>query len=277
MRSRLDQSTPLGTVAKWFFRIMMAIFAVIPIYAVLIVALTPLSNMLQPQLFPKYWAFGNFVEAFQKNFYGIANSLGYALAAVFFTILISIPAAYVLARYDFKAKKGILFGLLLTQMISGIIVLPSLYKVFTQVGVIGTPSSFILVVVGLNLALVVWLLYGFFCTLPREIEEAAYLDGCSYLDLLLRVVVPISGPGIAVGAIFVFINSYNDFITPLFMLSSKNTYTITLLLYSQLTDTTILYHIVAASALLGILPPAIIFLLFQKSIIKGVVSGAVKG
>ena len=114
-------------------------------------------------------------------------------------------------------------------------------------------------------------------TLPVELEEAAGLDGCNYIQTLFRIIFPNSGPGIAVGAIFVFINSYNEFVVPLFLLSTASKYPLTLVMYSMLTDTTIRWHIMAASSLMGIVAPVLLFTFFQKYIITGVTSGAVKG
>ncbi len=253
------------------------LFAIIPIYAALIVALTPYSNMLEAQLVPHYFELSNFATAFNLIYDNILNSFLYASGATILTTAISVPAAYAIARYKFKLKRGVLFALLLTQMMAGIVILPTLYKTFNSLGMLNSPLSLILVYSAVNLALVVTIHHGYFVSLPVQIDEAAEIDGCSYMQTLFRIIFPISGPGIAVGAIFVFINSYNDFVTPLFLLSNAKQYPLTLTVYSLLTDTTIRWHIMAAASLIGIVPPVAIFTFFQKYIIKGVTSGAVKG
>ncbi|HWR22201.1 MAG TPA: carbohydrate ABC transporter permease, partial [Feifaniaceae bacterium] len=151
------------------------------------------------------------------------------------------------------------------------------YKTFNALGILNSPVSLILVYSAVNLPLVITIHHGYFSTLPGEIDEAAAIDGCNYLQTLLRIIFPISGPGIAVGAIFVFINSYNEFVIPLFLLSDAKQYPLTLTVYSLLTDTTIRWHIMAAASIIGIIPPVAIFTFFQKYIIKGATSGAVKG
>ena len=118
------------------------------------------------------------------------------------------------------------------------------------------------------MALVVTIHEGYFAALPKAIDEAAEIDGCSYLQVLTRIIFPISGPGIAVGAIFVFVNTYNEFVVPLFLLSTAETYPLTLTVYSLLTDTTIRWHIMAAASIIGIIPPVAIFTIFQKYIIE---------
>jgi ABC-type glycerol-3-phosphate transport system permease component len=169
-----------------------------------------------------------------------------------------------------------LFSLLLTQMMAGIVILPSLYTMYSKLKLVDSPYGLVFVLMAANLALAVWVLYGFFQTLPKEIEEAALIDGCSYVGTLIRIIVPISGPGVAVGAIFVFINSYNEFVIPLFLLTDARFQTITMALYSLLTDTTMRWELLAGCSLVVIIPPVIIFLLFERYIVSGLTSGAVK-
>lgn len=257
--------------------VLLCIFALLPVYAALIVALTPYSNMLQPQLFPHYFEIANFRDAFASIFRNVMNSFFYAACATLLTTIIAIPAAYVLARYRFRGRRAVSFALMLTQMMAGIVVLPTLYKMLNNLGLLDSRTVLIVVYSAFNLALVVTILQGYFATLPEGLDEAAAVDGCNYLDILTRIIVPISGPGIAVGAIFVFVNTYNEFVIPLFLLSDASHYPLTLKIYSMLSDTTIRWHIMAAASLIGIIPPVAIFTFFQKYIIQGVTAGAVKG
>ena len=266
-----------GKIVRIILCILFCMFAAIPIYEALIVSLTPYSHLLEAQLVPHYFELSNFTSAFGLIAGNVLNSFFYACCATVLTTLISIPAAYVLSRYRFKLRQGMLFILLLTQMMAGIVILPTLYRMFQSLGILNSRGALVLVLTGINLALVVTILHGYFSTLPAELEEAAALDGCSYIQLLVRVIFPISGPGIAVGAIFVFINSYNEFVVPLFLRSDAKKDPLTLVVYSLLSDTTIRWHIMAAASLIGIIPPVVIFTFFQKYIIQGVTSGAVKG
>ena len=265
-----------STVLGWSLRVVITLFALLPIYAAIIIALTPSSHIMNIQLFPRYFEISNFETGFINISNGIKNSFFYSGASTVLTLLISIPAAYVLARRDFRGKRIIMFSLLFTQMIAGIVLLPSLYSIFQQANAINSEFGVIIVLTGVNLALVVWILYGYFQTLPAAIEEAAMLDGCGYLRMLVQVILPISGPGIAVGAIFVFVNTYNEFVIPLFLLTDYEKYPLTMSLYSMLTDTTLRWEVIATAALIAIIPPTLIFLFFQKYIINGLTAGAVK-
>lgn len=273
----LNKETVPGKIVRVVLSVIFCLFAIIPIYMAVIIALTPYGNMLEAQLWPHYLEFSNFAEAFALIGPNIFNSFLYACGATVLTTLISVPAAYALARYPFRGRRLVSFALLLSQMIAGIVILPTLYQKLNQMGMLDSSFTLVIVYTGVNLALVVTIHQGYFATLPQSLEEAAALDGCNYLQLLTRIILPISGPGIAVGAIFVFVNAYNEFVIPLFLLSDSGKYPLTLTVYSLLSDTTIRWHIVAATSLIGIIPPVLIFTFFQKYIIQGVTSGAVKG
>ncbi len=264
-------------IASWSLRVLFAVFCVLPIYASVIVALTPYAEIMRPQIVPLFWEFANFVGAMRFIAPRLVNSFFYSIASVALALVIAVPCAYILARHEFRGRRAVLFSLLLSQMMAGIVIMPSLYSIFNHLGFLDSRIGLILVLTGANLALNVWILFGFFQSLPREVEEAATIDGASFLAMLLRVVVPVSGPGIAVGAIFVFINAYNEFVIPLFLISRARLLTITQSLYTLLTDTTIRWHIMAASSLIGMVVPIVVFIVFQKYIVRGLTSGALKG
>lgn len=273
----MKKTTPGFRVFRFVICVVFCLFALIPVYAALIVALTPYSNMLEAQLFPHYFAIENFLEGFVSIGRNVLNSFVYAAFATVLTTVIAVPSAYVLARYRFAGRKAVSFCLMVTQMMAGIVVLPTLYKMLNTLGMLNSRLVLVLVFTAFNMALVVTILQGYFATLPPVLDEAAAIDGCGYLQMLLRIIVPISGPGIAVGAVFVFVNTYNDFVIPLFLLSEASQYPLTLKIYSMLSDTTIRWHIMAAASLIGIIPPVALFTFFQKYIIQGVTAGAVKG
>ena len=272
----IERQTLLGTITTWFFRVLLTLFALLPIYAAFIIALTPSSHVMNLQLYPNFFEISNFKHGFTIISNGIKNSFFYSSVSTILTLFISIPASYVLARNNFPGKRVILFSLLFTQMIAGIVLLPSLYVIFHQMNISNSTFGVILVMTGVNLALVIWILYGYFQTLPAEIEEAAMMDGCNYVQILLKIILPLSGPGIAVGAIFVFINTYNEFVIPLFLFTTHPKYPLTMVLYSMLTDTTMRWELIASSSLIAIIPPILLFTFFQKYIIQGLTTGAVK-
>lgn len=185
--------------------VLFIILALGPLYATLIISLTPDSELLKAQVYPMFLELSNFYIAFIFIIRNVLNSFFYAIATTLVVAIISIPAAYVLARYRFKGKQTILFLILITQMMAGIVILPTLYSQFNRFGLVNRASTLIFVLSSVNLALSIWLLYGYFKTLPDAIEDAAQLDGVNYINLLVKVILPISGPGVAVSSIFVFV------------------------------------------------------------------------
>ncbi len=263
-------------LVKIVIHILFLIVALLPIYATLIISLTPDGEVLSPQIFPRFLDLSTYTRGLNLILKNVIYSFFYAAVSTCFVAVVSIPAAYVLAKYKFKLKKIALFLILVTQMMAGIIILPSLYSTLNKMGLINKIGTLIFVLSSVNLALSVWLLYGFFKTLPPAIEDAATIDGASYLYFLLKIIIPISGPGIAVSSIFVFVNTYNEFVIPLFILTDRVKYPITLSLFSLLTDTTIRWNVLAASSMLAIIPPITIFFIFQKYVISGLTAGSVK-
>lgn len=268
----------IAITIKWIIKVVIALFSIFPIYMVVIIALTPYSNMLEPQLYPKYFAWENFLLAFKVVGIGrnIINSFIYSISAVFLTLIIAIPASFVLSRFRFKARKPILFGILLTQMTSGIVILPTLYVLYVNYGLINSYVGLILAYSGFNLALSIWLLVSYFSTIPIELEEAALIDGATNLTIIKKIILPLGLPGIAVSAIFIFINSYNDFIIPLFLINKLSLYPLTVNIYSNVSDVQPLWHLISASALIGMIPPLLIFIFYQRYIVGGLTAGAIK-
>ncbi len=273
----VKKRNPANSPLQWVFRIAVILFSVIPMYGALIVALTPYSNLMEPLLYPVYWEFSNFATAFMSIARPFFNSFFYSITTVVFVLLIAIPASYTITRFNFPGRKIMLFLLLWTQMLAGIIVMPSIYTSLIEFGLSDRVPTLVFILTGVNLSMTVWLLVGFFSGLPREIEEAALIDGVSIFKLFTKIILPISTPGIAVAATFAFINGYNDFVIPLFVMTSPEKLPLTMRLNSLISEITVQWHILAAGSLIGLLPPLLLFFVFQRYIIGGITSGAVKG
>lgn len=260
-----------------FLSLLVLAFSIAPLYTTFNVSMTPYSNMLESMLYPKYFEISNYGGALNIIYRQIWNSFTYSMTAVVLVLCISIPSAYVLARCRFKGRKLLSFSLLFTQMLSGIVLIPAIYTFLARMGLLNNVYTLIFMYVGVNLSLSVWLLMSYFAAIPREVEEAAIIDGIGRFGLICRVAVPMVKPGIAVSAIFIFINVYNEFVIPLFLITDTAYQTITQVLNSLMSATTIEWHYLAAGSIIGMIPPLTVFLLFQKSIVEGAAAGAVKG
>lgn len=205
------------------------------------------------------------------------NSTIIALAAAAATLAVSIPAAYVLSRERFEGRRALMGALLAVQMLSPVILLVPIYGVIERLGLIDTRSGLILVYAAMQTPFTVWVLKGFFDAVPRSLFEAALLDGASRWRTLSAVALPIIGPGLGAAAIFNLAAYWSEFSLALVLLDSQARYTMPLGLFSFQSGYETDWHLLAAAAILGLLPVMAAFVLLQRFFVAGLTAGAVKG
>ncbi|MFC6723587.1 carbohydrate ABC transporter permease [Halobium palmae] len=280
VRARLtpDEMTSLtSVVALWTLRIAFLLFITVPLYNAFRMSLTPLNELANPVLFPRHFHVENYVAAFD---YGalqfVINSLAYATAVTILNLIVSVPAAYALSRYDFLGKNLFMFTLLFTQMFAAIVIVPGLFILANELGLRNTYVGFLLPMTAITLALSVWLLKGFFDSIGIEIEEAARIDGCSRLQALRQVIIPMSAPGVMTAGIFTFITGYSNFVLPLILFSDQGRYPIAVGIYTLLGGLNTPYSMMMAMTVIGIVPIMVIYATMQRYIVEGLTSGGVK-
>ena len=205
------------------------------------------------------------------------NSLIVCVGTAFLGLFIAIPAGYAFSRYKFTGRDASMFSFLLVQMFPGIIILVPYFLVMKTLGLLNSHLGLILAYCVTALPLCVWMLKGFFDTIPRELEEAAALDGCNQFQVFTKVVLPLSTPAIAVTALFSFLAAWNEFLLALTFNTSNDMYTLPVGLASLISSTGQAWGDFAAASLLVSLPVALLFLFFQKFLIDGLSAGGVKG
>ncbi len=227
----------------------------------------------------------NYQTATERADFGSAytNSLIVSGCVTVVVILIAGLAAYGLVRYQFKGK-GILYALLVASMMFP--VFSTIIPVFRMEAAFGIAStgnrwlallSTILPQIAGNIAFATIVLMGFIKALPIEVEESAYLDGCSVVKIYFKMIMPMAKPSFATVAIFAFLWSYNDLFTQMFFLRYPNQRTITLLLNEISSQAGTNYGFMAAAVVLIVVPVLVVYLFLQKNIIKGLTAGAIKG
>jgi raffinose/stachyose/melibiose transport system permease protein len=211
------------------------------------------------------------------------NSLVISITVTFFVVLLAGLAAYGLVRYEFKGKK-IIYGLVIASMMFP--VFSTIIPVFRMEAALGIAStgnrwasilSVILPQIAGNLSFSIIVLMGFIRSVPIELEESAYLDGCSVFKIYFKIIIPVAKPSFATVAIFSFLWSYNDLFTQMFLLRYPHEKTITLLLNEINSQAGVNYGLMAASVVLVVMPVLLVYILLQKNIIKGLTVGAIKG
>jgi len=205
------------------------------------------------------------------------NSLIVSLGTTIMGLLVAIPAGYAFSRYKFTGRDVSMFAFLLVQMFPGIIILVPYFLVMKTLGLLNSHLGLILAYCVTALPLCVWMLKGFFDTVPRELEEAALLDGCNQFQVFTKVVLPLSLPAVAVTALFSFLAAWNEFLLALTFNTSNDMYTLPVGLASMISSTGQAWGDFAAASLLVSLPVALLFLFFQKFLIEGLSAGGVKG
>lgn len=206
------------------------------------------------------------------------NSMFVAVATMLLTLAVSVTAAYAFVRFQFPGRRVMILGMLLVYMLPSIVLLVPLLVIFRTLGMINTYQSLILAETTHAVPFAVWLLTGYFAALPRELEESALVDGCTPFQALLRIVLPLSVPGIVAAGLFVFIASWNNFLFAYMFTSGEDVRTLPVVTrFFVQGEADFHWGIIMASAVMTTLPVALLFLFFQRYLIRGLTAGSVKG
>jgi len=204
------------------------------------------------------------------------NSSVISLSTVGLVLVAGTLAAYPLARLRFRGSQLVLFLIIAPMMIPGLVNLVPTYIVMAKLGLLDSYQGLILIYWVHSLPLAIWVLRGFFQTIPRELEDAAAVDGASVLQSLWAIIVPLSQPALAAVALLVFLNAWNEFVIASIMTSSAVMRTAQVFLYLNMTDVGVNWGEMMASALAINLPVLGLFLLLQRRFIAGLTAGALR-
>jgi multiple sugar transport system permease protein len=205
----------------------------------------------------------------------MTNSLIVALGTTFFGLLIGAPAAYVLARHRFRGDSKIAFLILATRFTPPIAMLIPFFVIFFNLGLLGTHVGLIIAHVGINLAMIVWILRGFFQDLPKDLEDAAFIDGAGRLESFRKVILPLALPGLAAVGILTFLSSWNEFLFSM-VLGGNDVMTVPVGVYAYIGFEQIEWGKLSATATLMLTPVLVFIVLFQRQLVRGLTMGAVK-
>jgi ABC-type glycerol-3-phosphate transport system permease component len=244
---------------------------------------TSLKPLNEVNRYPPEWVSGNmsfrpYVDMFfylPFSRYAL-NSFIVASCSTLLTVGIGSLAAFAFARFHFPGKNFFLLVLLLSQMLPGASVVIPLFQLLQKAGLYDTYLGLILVHSAFLLPFVIWLLYGFFLSIPSDVEDAALIDGCSRMQSLASVILPLALPGIGATALFAFLGSWNEFFFALLLTSSDSTRTIPVGIGLFVGEYQDVWNQMSAAAVLFSIPPLILFMLTRKTFVKGLVAGAGK-
>ena len=263
----------------WGILLATLVLALMPYVWIVLASFKGRLDILSPD--PR-WIFEPTLQNYPAVFIGkeylplVLNSLTIACGSTALSLLVGAPAAYVFARTDFPGKEDLFFFFLTTRMAPPISIAVPLFLFFTALGLTDTIYAVVIAHTSFNLSLVVWMMRGFFADIPKDIDEAAMLDGRSKLGAFVRVILPSAAPGLAATAVLCFILSWNEFLYA-FILVAFEGRPLTVGIPGLVTPHGTLWGQVAAVAVVATLPILVFTFLVQKHLVRGLTFGAVKG
>jgi multiple sugar transport system permease protein len=251
-----------------------------PYLVMLLTATKPEGELRQspPRLLPVAWQPQNFLDVLaDPAFQGwLRTSLVVAAASTIVVVLAAVPAAYYTARHRFGGRAAFLLLVLVTQMFSPTALVVGLHREFFELGLVNTYAALILTNAAFSLAFAIWMLRAFFASIPRELEEAAAVDGCGRLRALVRIVLPLSLPGIATVVVFAFIAAWNEYVVALTLMTDADRRPLTVGITSYVTAYVQHWNLLFAASLLAIVPVVVLFALVERHLVGGLTAGSLK-
>ncbi len=261
----------------WLARALVVAACLVPLYWILNVSLSTSAALYKTPLdyFPRPPTLENFRAVFRANQFprNVLNSFAVASLTTLLTLALGSPAAYALARLRVRRKNLILAIFLGLAIFPAIGMIGPLYMAMARLGLINRYPALVLPYTLLSLPLAIWILTQFFSTLPGSLEDAALVDGCTPIQAFVRVILPLSAPGLATAAVLIFIFAWNEFLFALIMTSTPDSRTVpvALALFAGLHE--LPWGTIAAATVVSVLPVLALVALFQRRIVEGLTSG----
>jgi ABC-type glycerol-3-phosphate transport system permease component len=206
----------------------------------------------------------------------ILNSLLVCSTATFLAVTVSLLAAYSFSRRRFRWRTPLLILVVFSQLFPFVILITPIYVIFYRLGLVNTYQGLVLAYIAITVPFSIYMLLGYLDSVPRELDEAAIIDGCSTLGVIRRVILPVAWPGIAATAIYAFAQAWNEFLFALTLMTRNELKTVPVGLAGFFGQYTTQWDLVMAASVVATLPTLIIFLLLQRQLVSGLTAGAVK-
>lgn len=268
------------TIFMYFVLLLASLCVLVPTLWMLSTALKPMDEVMvtPPRWIPEHITFDAFARIWNdypfKTYF--LNSIYIVLASTGISLVFSALAGYGASRFQFRGKGAFLTFLLVTQMFPSIMLLIPFYKLLNTIGLVNTHWGLILVYIAFSVPFCTWLMLGFFQGIPKELDEAATIDGCSQLRTFFQIILPLSLPGLAATAIYSFIVGWNEYMFALILTTSENMKTLPIGIGQLNGYYKIVWNDLMAASIVSSLPLIILFIFLQKYFISSLTAGAVK-
>ena len=268
-------------ILLYFVVIDICIFTLYPYFAMFCSALKSRAEIFSVNgtILPVEPMWSNFIDVWKRAplaQYAI-NSLLIAGGSTLLAMLCGIPSAYALSRMKFKGKTAFLGFVIVSQMFAPVVLVIGIYKVMAVLGFTDSIVGLVLVNAAFNQAFTIWLLRGTFMSISPEMEQAATIDGCTRIQALIRILLPVAAPGIVTTLIFIFINAWNEYTVALTLISTDTSKPLTVGINIFNGYNMIEWQYLFAASLFAILPVVILFMGIEKNLTSGLTAGGVKG
>ncbi|WP_246268756.1 carbohydrate ABC transporter permease [Nonomuraea typhae] len=248
-----------------------------PYLVMVLIALRPQEELRVAQWFPDTWDFSAILGFWEG---GLADnlliSLQVAVGSTLLVLIVALPAAYYTSRHNFRGRTFFLILVLITQMFQPTSMVVGIYREFFQFGLVDSVWALILVNGGFNLAFAVWILNAYFSSIPRELEEAAFIDGNGRMGALFRITLPLAMPGVITALIFTFIAAWNEFVVALTLATSPGNQPLPVALHSYMGQYSVDWQGLFAGSVIATIPVIILFALIERKVVGGLTAGSIK-
>ena len=271
----------LGTAGLYGAAFLYLAFALMPIYWTVKISVTP-ENLLYSEgirLWPSRTTFANYVSVLKATDFPrfFLNSLIVSVSTALIVTVVASLAGYALSRFRFRGKAWVSLVLLLTQTFPLVMVIPPIFRIMSQLGLTDNLYGLIVIYTAFNIAFATFLMQSFFDGVPKDLEEAAMIDGCTRVMALRRIILPLTLPGMGATVAFVFTAAWSELLFALMLINSDDQKTFSVGLLTFIGKFAVDWGQMMAASVMALIPVCIFFMFLQRYLVTGLTAGAVKG
>lgn len=267
-----------GLLLTYAFLLGLASFCLVPFLWVFAASLNPRADVRlalpDPASLVNFQAFLDSPTLLRN----LTNSLIMAGGSTILVLACSTLGGYALSRFDFRFRRPLMYGILMTRIIPATATIAPLYLLAQKLGLVDTYHGLILILAAQQLPLALWLMKGFFDTVPGELEEAAWIDGTGRLGSAVRIVLPLAAPGVGAATLFAFIEAWGDFLTPFILITSPDRFPLSVGLFVAFKAHNLVdWGLLTATSVIYMLPTVVLYLIVRRYLLRATAVGALQG
>ncbi|WP_425052798.1 carbohydrate ABC transporter permease [Psychromarinibacter sp. S121] len=281
MARTISRSTRRQDILTYVVLILLAFFCVAPIIWTFLTSIKLSEDIVTDRIvyFPTRFTFDHYVKIWTQSDYPtlVWNSLVVTATTVAICLIAGTVASYSFSRFHFRGRTQLMLGYLVIRMFPAVLMIIPLFIVMRNIGLLDSKAGLALAYTSFLLPLFVWMMKGFFDAAPKELESAARIDGCTRLEAMWRIVIPIARNGLVATAVFVAIAAWNEFLFALMLTTSQGARTWPVGLQLMVGEFQLPWGMLAAGGMISIVPVIVLFAIVQRAMVAGITAGAVKG